>query len=117
MGSRTLQELVVDFAVLLQIEAQVEQWLVHDAEGNQGERNKQSPESAVAIEVGMNRFKLGMRAGDSHERQFEAGLVVEVAFEILQAIGDFRCGRGHEARVARSRPADPVLRLPEQAGL
>ena len=80
------------------------------------ERDQQSSDAAVAVEIGMNGLELHVNDAEAHERR-QAILRVKVLLQIAEERGQFFRWRRNEGGVSRPRPADPVLTAADLARL
>ena len=78
-----LQPLVVFAAVLLEVVGEVENGVLEDALCAEEKGDEQAPDPPVAVEEGVDGFKLDMREAYLHERGKVAGVLEEV----------FQCGK------------------------
>ena len=65
----------------------------------------------------MDGFELDMSERGFDQRRQAFVLHMQKAFEGIEALHELVGRRGHEDRVSRTRPADPILRSPEFSGL
>ena len=75
----------------------------------QEQRDQQPPDTAVAIQVGVDGFELNVQESGAHEGRQGGVVGVQVLLETRQHITEQVRRRRDIERVARSRPADPVL--------
>lgn len=112
-----LEELIVSFPVLLEMEGEVEKWLAKDSLGTEDEGDEEAAEATVSIEEGVDGLKLDVGEGGFEQWAGVDGIVVDEFFEGAHGFkGEIRWG-GDESRVAGAGAADPVLGAFELAGL
>jgi len=115
-GADAVEKVVIDWAVLFEEEAEVEEWLTEQTAVVEEEGDEQAAEAAVAVEEGVDGLEL-----DVSERGFEedgraAGVFMKVGFESGHAGFQHVRGWRDETGVAGAGAADPVLGAAEFAG-
>jgi len=113
----SLQVVVVVRAMMLEVEAQIEQWLTQNALGPQQESDEESSYSTVAVEKGMNGLELRVRKCGLEENRNPLRRFVEEALEVTHAVGDMLGRRWNVGGKSRARAANPALRGPEDTRL
>ena len=87
--------------MLLEVQAQVQQRLAHQAISRQLQRDQQAPEPSIAIEEWVDGFELHMSERGFEQRWCRLGHVVEKVLELLQAL----------VELVRRRRNSPGVRL------
>jgi len=93
----------------LEVEAEIQERLVNNAEVDECKRDDEPPEPAVSVEIGVDRFELGMGSGNSHERKLAAAWNIEVPLEVGETVTYARGRRWNIARIPWARTANPIL--------
>src|SRR6185437_12477622 len=86
-----VQQFVVCLPVLLEVQAQVEQWLAQQSVVGELQRDEQAADASVAIEKRVNRLELHVRERRLGKRWRYLWAIVQEALEIFQAVGDLAC--------------------------
>jgi hypothetical protein len=107
---------VVLVAVLLEMEAEVQQRLRDDLLGTENEGDEQSSDPSISIEEGMNGLELRVSKSRLDERRRPHRIVVQEELERSKSGNHLVRRRRDEASVARPGPPDPVLGCPEFTG-
>jgi hypothetical protein len=115
--SHAIEQPVVIVAVLLEIQAQVEQRLLQHSGVMQQKRDQQPPDTTVSVQERVDRFELHVSQRSRYEHGILRARLVKGALERRHQLIDQRRRRRYEVRVPRPGPADPVLRSSELAGL
>ena len=102
--------------MLLEEQAQVEQRLLQNPGIDQHQHDQEPAQATVAVQKRVDGFELHMGQGSSHQHRQGMGSVRRAMDEVLQlphARVHQPRWRRHEAGVARSGAADPVLTAAE----
>ncbi|CAH1076131.1 hypothetical protein NTG1052_290004 [Candidatus Nitrotoga sp. 1052] len=109
IGAHPVEQLVIQGAMLFEIQTQVQQRLREQAALMQQQRDEQAAEPAISIEKGVDGFKLHMRQSSLDQHGGCIGWLVDELFQRCHAGFHFlRRGR-HEAGIAGAGAADPAL--------
>jgi hypothetical protein len=100
-GPHAVEQPVVLRTMLLEVEAQVEERLPEDAGIAKQQRDEEAPHPAVAVEEGVDGFKLHVCEAGADESGQAGPLLVQEALEVAHTADDVRVRRGHEQRVTR----------------
>src|ERR1700722_6742971 len=114
--SYALKQVVVAVAVRFEVQAEVQKRLSQRALGAKQECDQQTPESAIAIQEGMNGLKLHVNQSGLDQNRQLVFFVVEKTLKAVEARHQPLGRRRNKRCIAGTRSADPVWRAPEFAG-
>ena len=114
MSTRRVQFLVVLLAVLLEVQAGIQQWFVQNVLMTEHQRDEEAPDPAIGVEKRMKGFELHLGKGRFDHRIHR---LMQVLLEIGKTRLQMRGWRCHERCVSGTRAPDPLLGVTEFAGL
>ena len=100
--------------MLLEVETEVQEWLSESLLGAEDHRDEQSSDATVAVQEWVDRLELGVREACLDDRRCVS--LDDEFFELTEDTQKFVRRRWNEARGARTRPSNPVLRSSEFSG-
>src|SRR5262245_62639149 len=117
LGSNPTEQAIVLAPVLLEVETQVEEWLAQHSGMTEKKRDEQAADPSVSVEERMDGLELDVGEAGAQQHGQPVLLRMQESLESAHAVGNHRVGWRHEGGVARTAPADPVLRATEFTGL
>lgn len=115
-GVNAREEIVIDLAIVFEIQTQVEDRLRQRAAATEQESDEKTSESSVAVEKWVESLELHMgQSGPNKKRQI-LSLRMEKHLELAHALRDEFGRWWNERRVAGSGSSDPVLAPAKLAG-
>ena len=115
--AHSLQQLVIPVAILLEEQAQVKNRLVDYVLRAQHERNQLPPQTAIAVEKGVNAFKLYVRERGFDQWRHTGCIGMQKLLECVETLQHLPWRRGNIDRVAGPVAANPVLACAELSRL
>src|SRR6187399_2503522 len=76
----------------------------------QKQRDQQTPDSSIAVEIRMDGFKLHVCDAGPRQRR-DCCITMQELLQIAEQFRQLAGWRGYKRRIAGARPADPVLGL------
>lgn len=107
--SHRLQMVVIRLPVLLEEQAEIQQWLPQDTALAHQEGDQQATEPAVTVQEWMDGFELDMHKGGFYQQRHIRCAGMNEGFQRAQTLHDQVRWRGNEQRIAWPCAADPVL--------
>jgi len=103
------QGIVIAGAVALEKVGQIKRWFGQQAVADHVQWNQQASDATVAVQEGMDGFKLVVADGRAHQVRHSDRLVVPELFKVAHQFGHIFMVRRNKGGIGQAGAADPVL--------